>query len=138
VRGPDLTPEVRALVEGPVATRMHLEALLTLRRAAPAPRPLPEVVDALGGCEASIVQRCLDDLAGAGLVDWTPDGAARFHPASTALHDAADALVRFEAEAPVALARAILRRPVRAARRRGPTGGRSLFPPARPDTDDWP
>ena len=125
----NLAPDVRALIAGPVPTRLHADALAAVSRPGAGPWT-PTAIAATVGCEGSVVRRCLAELAAAGLIRWTADGACRYSPATLALRRASAALLRLHDERPQVLARALLHRPVKPRSGAGtaPSHGRAAIP----------
>ena len=76
VTEPLLTPAVRALIHGPVATIAHVELLLALWRCRPEARGLDALVQEARVSSASGARTCLDEMTDAGLIDATGDGWA--------------------------------------------------------------
>lgn len=108
--GPQLPPEVRALINGPVASMAHVETLLLLRAAEPEPRALATIAAEAHIASPAAARRCLDDLVAAGLAVPVANDGYRFAPAPEA-RAGVDALAQAYNEKPVTLVRAIYSRP---------------------------
>ena len=108
---PALPAEVRALIRGPLATIAHVEALLLLRRTAPAPVTAESVAAEAQIPTHAAARRHLDDLVAAGLAEAAGKDAYRYAPSTGELGAAVDALARMYNEKPVTLVRAVYARP---------------------------
>ena len=108
---PALPAEVRALIRGPLATIAHVEALLMLRRTAPAALPVDAVASEAQLPSEAAARRCLEDLVGARLAQGAGKDLYRYAPAQPEARDAVDALARMYNEKPVTLVRAVYARP---------------------------
>ncbi len=106
-----LPGEVRALIRGPVASMAHVEALLLLRRRAPAAVAVAELAAEAQMPGPAQTRRCLDDLVGAGLLERTDAELYRYAPKRDAERQAVDALAAMYNEKPVTLVRAVYARP---------------------------
>jgi hypothetical protein len=109
---PTLPPEVRALIRGPLATIAHVEALLLLRRVAPAAPSVEQVAAEAQVPTLAVARRYLDELVVAGLVEAATTDAYRYAPTTAEGRAAVDALARTYDERPVTLVRAVYARPV--------------------------
>jgi hypothetical protein len=103
-----LRAEARLLLRGPLYSVSHVEAILALRRIAPAAGRLTELVATAGVPPGPVGRRCLDDLVAGRLAEPLADADAyRYAPATRALRSGVDALAAAYAEDPSALVRVL-------------------------------
>ena len=101
-----LTPDARLLLRGPLYSVTHLEAILALRRLAPAGSRPTELAALAGLPPGPVGRRCLDDLVAGRLAEPLADtDAYRYAPATRALRRGVDALAAAYAADPGALVR---------------------------------
>lgn len=110
---PQLPPEVLALVHGPVGTIAHVELLLALRAAAPAPCDLERLAAAANVTSPAGARQRLVDLEDAGLAAAVEGGRWRYAPRDDGARAAVDALAAMYNEKPVTLVRALYERPTK-------------------------
>lgn len=105
-----LGPEVRRLVASHLASMDHVEVLLRLRRAAPAPLARDELIRETDRPEG-LVETALADLIKGGLVTTEEEAGGiptlKYDPQSEELRRAVDELAAMYNERPVTLIRAI-------------------------------
>jgi hypothetical protein len=101
-----LTADARLLLRGPLYSVTHVEAILALRRLAPAPGRPTELAATVGLPPGPVGRRCLDDLVAGRLAEPLADtDAYRYAPATRALRSGVDALAAAYAADPSALVR---------------------------------
>ena len=108
---PALPAEVLALIRGPLATIAHVEALLMLRRLAPAAAGAAAVAAEAQIPTLAAARRYLDELVAARLVEGAGEDEYRFAPGRGELGGAVEMLARMYNEKPVTLVRAVYARP---------------------------
>jgi hypothetical protein len=111
MRSMKIPSEVRALLVGSVGTAAHVEALVTLWRAAPSGLSLSALAAEARISPLSVASRCVGELSAAGLVEPSRDGVLRYAPTSAATREAVDGLAAIFLARPAALMQAIYRYP---------------------------
>jgi hypothetical protein len=103
-----LRADVRRLLRGPLYSVSHVEAILALRRLAPAGGHLTELAATAAVPPGPAGRRCLDDLVAGRLAEPLADADAyRYAPANRGLRASVDALAAAYAADPRALVRAL-------------------------------
>lgn len=105
-----LDPQLLAFVKGSITSIWALELVLLMRRAAPGPLTRDELVQHLRATP-TLIDRLLDQLTAAHLVEKDENGAFRFHCATPELEALCDSLALAAEERPIALRDAIISMP---------------------------